>query len=171
MAATNNADYTAPSTIIVQDINAVAFGVDFFKKWLRAGAEYEIYDSTFSSYNSRTFLFKFSPSLPDEASSLGITFTEGWTDYRSADRHEAYYSAIGRYHRGVTRHLGFDIEAGATRRTGTIVEEFLAAVRPSIHYTIGKLSLRAGYDFEYQDTQRNQQRTRQTFYFRGERAF
>ena len=44
----NSANFDAPEDIVVQDVTSLTFGLDFTRTWLRAGAEYEIYDSTFS---------------------------------------------------------------------------------------------------------------------------
>jgi hypothetical protein len=166
----DNSDYHAPANIVVQDVTSYVFGVDYFRNWLRAGFEYEIYDSTFSSYNSAR-LFQTLTFNPDEVSTWSLNFAEGWTDYRSQHETEQYLSAITRYHRSLTGHLGLDLEAGVTWRTGTIVKELLAAFRPGISYTIGKLSVKAGYDFEYQLTQDNQERLRNLFFIRAQRAF
>ena len=166
----NRADYTAPAGIVVQDVSDLAFGTDFYRKWLRAGAEYDIYDSTFASYNSAR-LFQTLTFTLDDASTLSLSLSEGWTDYRTARMTEQFYSAITRYHRGLTSHLGLDFETGVTEQTGSIVDEFLTAVRPGLTYTIGRLAVKAGYDLEYQDTQDNQRRVTQTFFLRAQRSF
>jgi hypothetical protein len=165
----NDANYHPSSPeIIIENVSSVAFGVDVTWNWLRAGGEYEIYDSTFTSYSAARF-FQSLSFLPDEASSLSFSLNEGWTDYGRSRQFEQYYSTIGRYHRGVTSHLGVDLEAGFSYRTGFLVNELLAAVRPGVTYNIGKLSMKAGYDFEYQNTQNNQERKRQTFFLRAQR--
>src|SRR5262249_739700 len=81
----DNADYSADTNIVVQDLREFAFGVDFYRQWLRAGAEYEIYDSTFTSYDAAR-LFQTFTFTPDEVSSLSINLSQSWTDYRSANR-------------------------------------------------------------------------------------
>lgn len=166
----NSSDYTAPAGIIVQNVTGWAFGVDFARKWFRAGAEYQIYDSTFSAYTAARFYQTLSFN-PDDASSLSVSFSEGWTDYQTGNRTEQYYSAISRYHRGLTRRLALDLEGGVTERTGTVIDEMLAAVRPSLSYDIGKLSFKAGYDFEYQDTQHTQQRVKHSLFISARRSF
>jgi hypothetical protein len=166
----NNDHYSAPTNIIVQDVSAVAFGTDVNWKWLRAGAEYEIYDSTFSSYNSLR-LFQTCSFQLDEVSTLSLNLAEQWTDYKSDNKNERFYSAIGRYHRGLTRHLRIDVEAGVTDQRGSVANQFLAAFRPGFTYNIGKLSVKAGYDFEYVKAQDTQESERHMFFFRAQRAF
>ena len=81
----NEANYTAATNIVVQDISSVAFGTDVSWKWLRAGFEYEIYDSTFAAYTAGR-LFQTLSFTPDEVSTLSLSLAEGWTDYRTSTK-------------------------------------------------------------------------------------
>src|SRR5262249_7428316 len=127
----------APSELRVQDITSYAFGADTSWRWLRAGAEYQIYDSTESDYTAvrlfQSFLFHL-----DELSVLSLDFTESWIDYSSVNRHESDYQFIARYHRRLNRHLGLDVEGGVAYRQGQGVDQTLATFRPAIKYVIGK---------------------------------
>jgi hypothetical protein len=164
------ANYSGPPTIVVQDVNSFAIGTDLTWRWLRAGAEYDIYDSTFAEYNSLR-LYQTLTFTPDDVSTLTVNLAEDFTDYKTGHHNEQYYSAIGRYHRGLSTHFGMELEAGISERTGDIVDEFLAAFRPTLTYSVGKLWMRAGYDFEYQNTQQNQERLQHRFFFRLTRSF
>lgn len=165
----NSSDYTADKGVLVQDVTSIAFGVDFSRNWLRAGIEYQIYDATFSAYNSlrlyQTMLFR-----PEESSTLTLNFAEGWTDYKTASRTEQFYSFISQYHHALTRHLGLDLDAGVSQRFGADADQTQAAVRPGFSYTLGRLSVKAGYDFEYLESL-TQERVKHMVFIRASRSF
>ena len=156
--------------LVVQDINSFAFGADVTWRWLRAGMEYEIYDSTFSSYRTAR-LFQSLAFKPDEASTLNFDLIESYTRYLDADRDEQNYSFISRYHRRVTRYLGFDFEGGISVRIGPGVDQTLAAARPGMQFNMGRLSVKAGYDFEYGKFLGSEQRLKHMLFVRATRSF
>lgn len=160
----------APIELRVQDVHAYTVGTDLNWRWLRAGAEYQIYDSTESNYRSarafQSFLFR-----PDEASTLGLDFTEAWIDYIDAGRTEEQFQFITRYHRSLTRHLGFDADAGVSIRRGNGVDQTLATIRPTIKYVIGKTTIDAGFDYEYELFLNSEERMKEMFFFRLKRYF
>jgi hypothetical protein len=156
--------------LVVQDLSAFAVGADTSWRFLRAGAEYEVYDSNFSSYRSARF-FQSLSFQPDEASTLNFDFNETWTEYLDANRQERWYSFITRYHRRITTYLGSDIEAGVSRRSGPGVDQTLAAVRPGLEFTMGRLSAKLGYDFEYERFLNSEERSKHMFFARLKRTF
>jgi hypothetical protein len=160
----------APADLRVQEVTAYTLGTDLTWRWLRAGAEYLIYDSTQSDYRSARF-FQSLTWRPDPESTLGMDFTECWIDYINAHRQEENFQAITRYHRALTRHLGFDADAGVSYRRGNGVDQVLATVRPSIKYAFGKLNLDAGYDYEYELFLNNEERQKHMFFIRLKRFF
>src|SRR5262249_48462931 len=138
----------APRELHVLDYTSYIFGTDVTWRFLRAGAEYEIYDSSESNYRA-TRLFQSLMFRPDEVSTLSFDASETWIDYLdAAGRHEEDYRFITRFHRALTHRLGFDLDAGVAWRSGLGADEVLAAVRPSLRYVIGKTSIDAGYDYE-----------------------
>ena len=160
----------APPGLRVQDVTAYTFGADLTWRWIRAGAEYEVYDSTESDYQAAR-LFQSFAFHPDEASNLSIDFTESWVDYTSAHRQEQAFQAITRYHRRLSRRFGLDAEAGVSFRRGAGVDQTLATVRPSLKYVIGKTVIDAGYDYEYELFLNNEERHKQMFFLRVKRIF
>jgi hypothetical protein len=160
----------APIELRVQDVHAYTVGTDLNWRWLRAGAEYQIYDSTESNYRStrlfQSFLFR-----PDEASTLGLDFSETWIDYLDANRSEEQYQFITRYHRALSRHLALDADAGVSVRRGNGVDQTLATVRPSLKYVIGKTTIDAGFDYEYELFLNSEQRQKEMFFLRLKRYF
>src|SRR5262249_7814460 len=121
-ARVNVSANNAPSDLNVQDVTSYVFGSDLTWKWLRLGAEYQIYHSSESDY--RTLRLLQSASLhPDEASTLGIELGESFIDYVSADRTEQDYHLIVRYHRSLTYRLALDFDGGVAQRQGNGVNE------------------------------------------------
>jgi hypothetical protein len=160
----------APPDLRVQEVTAYTLGTDLTWRWLRAGGEYIIYDSTQSDYRSARF-FQSITWRPDAESTVGMDFTECWIDYINAHRQEENFQAITRFHRALTHHLGFDADAGVSYRKGNGVDQVLATVRPSIKYALGKLTLDAGYDYEYELFLNSEERQKHMFFLRLKRFF
>jgi hypothetical protein len=166
----NDQEHTGSRGIIVEDVTTTTFGTDFHYRWFRAGAEYQIYEATFSTYDA-VRLYQSFAITGDDQSSFSVTFSEGMTEYENARGREEYYSMISRYHQQFTRRLGFDLDAGFSQRFGTVGEQTLAAVRPTLNYNIGQLSVRMGYEFEYRESQSSEERFRHMLTFRARRSF
>jgi hypothetical protein len=166
----SNADYKGSRGIVVEDVTSLAFGSDFARRWFRAGIEYQIYEATFTSYEALR-LYQTIAFNTSDAGAFSLTLTEGTVDYKSADRTEEYYSAIGRYHHRLTSRWSADVEAGVSQRFGRDVDQFLAAVRPSVSYNVGQLSVKLGYEFEYQEIQTSEERWKHMLTFRARRYF
>lgn len=160
----------APTALRIQDVTAFTLGTDLTWRWLRAGAEYQIYDSTLSDYRSAR-LFQSLVFRPDRSSTLGFEFTEAWIDYVSANRQEEDFTFITRYHRALTHRLGLDADAGVALRRGAGVDQVLATVRPSLKYVVGKMTIDVGYNYEYELFLNNEERQKQMFFFRCKRTF
>jgi hypothetical protein len=156
--------------LIVQDINSFAFGADVNWRWLHAGAEYELYDSTFSSYRTMR-LFESLAFKPDDVSTLNFDFVQSYTEYLDANRDEQNYSFISRYRRRMTRHLGMDVEGGVSMRIGEGVDQTLAALRPGMEFRMGQLTIKAGYDFEYAKFLGSEERVKHLVSIRARRSF
>jgi hypothetical protein len=160
----------APANLRVQEVTSYTFGSDLTWRWFRTGAEYIIYDSTQSEYRSARF-FQSVSWHPDAESTLGMDFTEAWIDYINAHRQEENFQAITRYHRALTHRMGLDMDAGVSYRKGNGVDQVLATIRPSIKYIIGKLTLDAGYDYEYELFLNSEERQKHMFFLRLKRFF
>jgi hypothetical protein len=166
----NSTENNAPPQLVARDVWAWAIGADVNWKWLRAGAEYELFDSNLSSYRSARF-FQSANFRPDGFSTLAFDFAQTYTRYEDADRDEQYYSAIGRYHRVLNRHLGLDVEAGGSWRFGEGVDETRYALRPGIEFQMGQLTVKAGYDFEYSEFLHSEERIKHLLFIKAKRSF
>jgi hypothetical protein len=161
----NNAD----RDLRVPNLTSYAIGTDVSWRWLRAGAEYEDYDSDLSKYRAAR-LFQSAAFTLDASSTLSFDLTEAWIDYVDAHREEESFRFITRYSQMFTPRLRFNIEGGVDLRRGESVDQTLATVRPGIEYAIGKTTVRAEYDFEYNMFER-EERWRNLFFLRIRRVF
>jgi hypothetical protein len=166
----NAVENNAPPEMVVQDLTAFAVGSDVTWRWLRTGAEYEIYDSSFTSYRTMR-LFQSLAFKPDDLSTLSFNFAQSWTRYIDADRDEQNYSAISRYHRRLGTYVGFDLEGGVAKRIGEGVDQTRAAVRPGIEFNMGQLFVKAGYSFEYEQFLTAEERYKHMLIIRARRTF
>jgi hypothetical protein len=160
----------APSDLRIQNVHAYTIGSDLNWRWLRAGAEYQIYNSSLSDYRSAR-LFQSLTFRPDAASTFGLEFTEAWIDYTSAHRQEEDFQFITRYHRALTHRLAIDADAGVSLRRGAGVDQILATARPALKYVVGKMTLDTGYDYEYELFLNNEERQKHMFFVRLKRVF
>jgi hypothetical protein len=126
-----------------------AVGADFTYRWFRAGAEYQLYDSSESDYRTLR-LFQSLNFRPDDSSTLSLDFTETWTEYLDSNREEEDYRFITRYFRALSRRLTFNADAGVAYRTAFGEDQLLSTIRPAIRYVVGRTTIESGYDFQYE---------------------
>lgn len=160
----------APPDLLVQDITSYTFGTDVTWRWLRAGAEYEIYDSTFSSYRA-TRLFEGATFALDDASSFGLDFTQSWTDYINSDDSLEEYRFIARYHRNFSSRLVVNVDAGVDFQRGMGPDRTLAVFRPALRYQVGRTTINAEYNLEYSGYLDIQHQQRHLFLLSIKRVF
>jgi hypothetical protein len=161
----------APDDMHVIDFTSYALGTDYRWRWFRTGAEYELYESTESDYRALR-LYQSAMFQIDPVSTFSLDFSESRIEHVHPDREpEESYRLTSRYRRSLSGHLGFTLEAGAALRRGQGVDQFLATVRPSIRYVVGRTSFEAGYDFEYADFQGREERQKMQFTTRLRRYF
>ncbi len=169
-ARVNLYENNAERDLRVQNLMSYNFGTDINWRWFRAGLEYEVYDSSFSDYQA-VRLFQSLSFRPNQGSSLGVTLSESWTDYADANRTEQNIRFITLYHRALTTKLRLDLNGGFHVRNGRNVDQTLATVRPALDYTVGKMSMRAEYDFEHQLFLDREERNKHMFVIRVKRVF
>lgn len=154
----------------VQDLLSYTIGTDCAWRGMRAGAEYEIYDSSFSEYNTFRLFQAVSMNI-DDRSTIGADFSQSWTEYTDSQRRENTYTFIGRYRTALTRSLGVGLEGGLMLRRGDGVDQDLATARPALDYTYGKTTIRAEYNFEYDLFLHTEEQYRHMFVLRWKRVF
>ena len=158
------------SDLVVQDLNDLVLGTEVNWRFLRAGAEYENYDSSLSPYNAFR-LFQNFTFRPEEYSTAGLNFSESYMSYGAASREEQNYRAVFRYSRRLTGHLGASLELGANQRIGQGVDQTLAVIRPELRYSAGDFSVTVGYDFGYDEYLNALQRVSNRGYLRLQKSF
>jgi len=157
--------------LVLNNLTSYAAGVDTAWHFLRAGAEYDIYDSSLSSYNSAR-LYQNLSFRPSPVSQLSFGFAESWTTYSGNDQSDMQiYSFINRYHRTLSQHWGFDVEDGISQQNGGGASQTLATVHPGLEFAKGRFSLSMNYDFEYSQYLSAETRYYQTFFLRIRRSF
>lgn len=156
--------------LVVQDLNTYVFGTEGNWKALRAGGEYEIYDSSLAPYDALRF-YQSITFAPEERSRLSFNFTETFLTYDQANRSDQNYTATIAYNRAFTRRLGFNLETGVSQRYGEGVDQTLAVFRPQLQYAVGKFSASVGYDLNYDEFLNSQTRIRNLGYIRVRKEF
>ena len=157
--------------LVLNNLTSYAVGADTTWHFLRAGAEYDVYDSSLSTYDSAR-LYQNLSFRPSPVSQLSFGFAESWTTYSGNNASEQQmYSFINRYHRTLSRNWGFDIEDGVSQQSGGGTDQTLVTVRPGLEFAKGQFSLRIGYDFEYSRYLSAETRYYQTFFLRAKRSF
>lgn len=138
--------------LVLQDVDDVVFGMDLTWKGLRAGIEYEDYDTNLSPY--RTWrLFQNLNLYPTRTSSLFLGMRQQHTRFEDSGNPEKTYSFICRYRTRLTRSIATSLEGGAYFERGigeADLERTRYTVRAYADYWIGQLTTRLNY--EYEDT-------------------
>jgi hypothetical protein len=143
-------DNDAPSGVLVQTLTDLVAGVDYHWRWFRLGAEFENYDSNFSQYQAERF-YQTADFRLDPRSSLGVSFNE--TFYTYADgRDQTQYQFLTRYSTRLWASLNWYVEGGCSLQEVLGTEQVQGSARTGVNWTRGKLSLRAGYEFNVQST-------------------
>jgi len=123
-------------------------GVDFKWRWIRAGAEYEDYNSNFTRYTALRFLQNFDFRL-DARSSLSLAFNETFYHYASnGDQNQ--YQFIAHYNIQLWSSLAWYVQGGVSYLDVLNDSQLEGSAQTGINWTRGKLSVRAGYEFNDQ---------------------
>lgn len=141
-------DNNAPPRVLTETLTDLVGGVDAHWRWFRAGAEYEDFDSNFTQYKAWRFFETFTYQ-PMEASTVGVEFNQLF--YRYPDgRRDTQYQFISRFTSQLNRWLWWNVEAGYFMQDAFGVEQDLAAARTDLSFVRGKLSIKVGYQYNYQ---------------------
>ena len=160
----------APVTMRIPGMANYAFGTDYTWRWLRAGAEYSLYDSGYAVYNM-TRLFESANVRFSHDTSGGLDFSQSWLDYTSSQRQEQDYRFTAYIHRAMSRHLRLNARGGYDIRVGPGVDQELVAFRFDLDYNIGRTTLNLAYDYEHDLFLRTEVRDRHLFTLRLQRSF
>jgi len=168
-ARANWMNNNAPPSAIVETLTDYVAGADVMWRWIRAGAEYEDYESTFTSYEALRFFQAFT-FRPDENSNLGFDFNQVFYSYPD-HRKQTQYQFIVRFDTLLRTWLSWNVEGGYFLQDIGGATQDLAAARTGLNMNWGRLTLRTGYQYNYQLNQGIEERTRNFFYLYVKRVF
>ena len=165
----NIVDNNAPPQALAETLTDLVGGADVTWRWLRAGAEYEDYDSNFTQYKAARFFETLSFQL-GESSRLGLNFNQVFYRY-PLGQDQTQYQCIGLFNTQISAWLSWNVEAGYYRQQALGASQDLVAARTGLILTYGKLTFKTGYQYNYQDIEQAEVRDRNFFYVQFNRSF
>ena len=168
----NLLDNNAPLATLTQTLTDLIGGVDYRRQWLRAGAEVEDYDSSFTRYQALRLFQNFDFTL-NESSTLGFDCSQSFYTYPGAGE-QSQYQFMAHYSTRLPLALTWYLDAGAMDQEISSMQQLQGLARTGITWSRGKLSLRAGYEFNGQSTGSGgftEERTRHFFFTYLRRSF
>lgn len=143
-------DNNAPSDVLVQRLTDLVAGVDFRWEWLRAGAEYESYDSNFSKFEALRFFQNLDFRLSGR-STVNVNFNESFYHY-PAGREQTQYQFLVRYNARLWSSFQWYVEGGMMWQDVFGSDQLQGSARTGFSWTRGKLTVRAGYEYNTQSS-------------------
>lgn len=143
-------DNNAPAHALTQTLTDLVGGADFHWRIYRLGAEYEDYDSNFSQYQA----WRFYQSLAYQTSrsaTLNVDFSQNFYRYRGSGSQDRY-QFVTRYSTQLPFSLAWYVEGGYALQTVLGTEQDHGFGRTGLTWNRGKLTLRTGYEYNYQTT-------------------
>jgi hypothetical protein len=165
-------DNNAPPQVVTQTLTEWIFGADYHWRWLRAGVEYDDYNSSFTTYQAgRSFQnLTFKPSA---GSTLGFNFNESVYKYSNSES-QTMFQAFSHYNVQLVSSVSWFAEAGYIYQDVLGTAQWTGTARTGMTWTRGKMSVHGGYDFNDQESgsgQYKQQFLRSHFYVYLKRTF
>lgn len=160
-------DGAPPAT--AENVDDRTIGMDVSWGYLRAGAEYEDYESNVTPYRAIRFFQAVSCPI-DRISQLGLDATETKSSYPDANREEESYQVIGRYHVRLLPSLGCGIEGGVHIDQGPGIDRNMKTARANLDFRVGQLSLAVSYDI-MNEVYLDNNRDRQSIHVSAQRSF
>ena len=168
----NWVDNNAPPTAMAETLTDLVGGADFSWRWLRLGAEYENYDSSFTQYDAWRFYETFTWQ-PSSSSTLSLDVSESFYRYAD-DSKQTRYQAIARYNLQLNSTLAWYAEGGYSLQDIMGTEQNYGSARTGVSWSRGKLVFRTGYEFNAQTTvtgASREERNRNYFFLYLKRTF
>jgi hypothetical protein len=165
----NYIDNNAPPSALVENLTDLVGGADVTWRWLRAGAEYEDFDSNFTQYKAARFFETLTFPI-GESSRLGLNFNQVFYHYPSG-QDQTQYQCIGLFNTQISSWLSWNVEGGYYREDALGASQDLVAARTGLIINYGKLNLKTGYQYNYQNIQNAEIRDRNFFYLQVRRDF
>ena len=165
----NVVDNNAPPRALAETLTDMVGGADVTWRWLRAGAEYEDFDSNFTQYRAMRFFETLSFPL-GEGSRLGLNFNQVFYHYPFG-QDQTQYQFIGMFNTQLSSWLSWNVEGGYYRQDALGASQDLIAARTGLILTYGKLIFKTGYQYNYENIEQAEVRDRNFFYVQFRRDF
>ena len=145
----NLQDNNAPPQVTTQTLTDWVVGVDYGWRWFRAGAEYEEYHSNYTSYQAWR-LFQTFNCQPSDTSTFSVTLNQSSYVYADSGS-QNQYQFLSRYSIQLLSSLSWFVEGGYSLQDMFGSQQNLGTGRTGVTWTRGKISVRAGYEFNTQN--------------------
>jgi hypothetical protein len=165
----NVVDNDAPPQALAETLTDWVGGADLTWRWLRAGAEYEDFNSDFTQYKATRF-FQSLSFQPAAGTTLGFNFNQIFYRYPN-DGQQTLYQFMAQLNTQLRPWLTWDLEGGYFRQDAFGISEDLAAARTGLNFAWGRLTIKAGYQYNYQLTEDFEKREANFFYVQLRRVF
>jgi hypothetical protein len=165
----NRQDNYGGKSLVLENINDKVAGLDVNWRWLRAGAEYQVFDSNLSPYHS-TRLFQNFACQPSPNTTLSLDVGQTWVTFTGVNRDLTTYHAIARARMQITPALSLNTEGGLRFQEGKGYDQQLVTTRANLEFKSGKLAVQAGYEYE-DEAFLGELRLRHFFFLRAKRTF
>jgi hypothetical protein len=138
-------DDNAPPMVLTQTLTDLVGGMDYKWRAFRTGAEYEDYDSNFSKYTALRFFQSLNFSL-NSRSSLALNMNESFYHYDPSGD-QTLYQFTTRYSLQLWSSLSCYVQGGVSSQDVLGSDQFQGSAQTGFTWTRGKLSVRAGYEY------------------------
>jgi hypothetical protein len=165
----NSVNNNAPPQALAETLTDWVGGADVTWRCVRAGAEYEDFDSNFTQYRAMRLFETLSVPL-GETSHLGLNFNQVFYHYPLA-QDQTQYQFIAVFNTQLSSWLAWNVEGGYYRQEALGATQDLAAARTGLILTYGKLTFKTGYQYNYQNIEHAEVRDRNFFYVQLRRDF
>jgi hypothetical protein len=139
--------------LLLQEIDDLVVGAEGRWRWLRAGIEYQDFDTNLTPYKIWR-LFQSLQLYPTRKSLLNLDLRQQSTDFLGDDDEERLFAFILRYRYRLTRSLALYAEAGTSLEDGigaTDAQRDLYRIRTYADHWIGQLTTRLEYEYSDKD--------------------
>ncbi|HEX9047736.1 MAG TPA: hypothetical protein VF988_11985 [Verrucomicrobiae bacterium] len=143
-------DNNAPPQVLTQTLMDLVGGMDYHWRWFRTGAECEDYDSNFTKYQALRFFQSFDFAL-NRRSTLSVGFSETFYHYQQ-NGDQKQYQMLARYSIQLWSSLSLYVQGGCSLQDVLGTEQTQGAAQTGLTWSRGKLSVRAGYEYNEQST-------------------
>jgi len=144
-------------------------GLELSRRWLRAGAEYEEYQSNLSPFRATRLFQSLAFELTDR-STLTLDFSQSRTAYPMDGLTQKSASFIGRYRARIVSPLYFSLESGKRRERGRGLDQDQRTARATLDFVYAQLTANAGYEF-LDETLIGERHVRHYYFLRVKRTF